>query len=76
MYTTGNLRVFKDKIDFSWIPVVLPVHIQTLLLGTQFSEKNSYLAKKPPALEKSMKINGTIFPIILERIANREKLSR
>ena len=47
--------------------------IRTLLLGIQFSEKNRNLVKKSPALKKSSKLNGTIFPIILERILNREK---
>ena len=53
--------------------VVLNVQIRTFLLGTQFSEKNINLVKKPPALEKSKKFDGTIFPIILEHLQNREK---
>ena len=53
--------------------MVLNAQIHPFLLGAQFSEKNINLVKKSLALEKSKKINGTIFPIILEHLQNREK---
>ena len=43
--------------------MVLNVQIRTFLLGTQCSEKNINLVKKPPALEKSKEFNGAIVPI-------------
>ena len=83
----GNLRKYlleiseklkKTSFDhvndryFLWISAVLIVHIRTLLLAPRFSEKNRKSSKKPPALKKSSKFDGTIFPIILESILNRK----
>ena len=52
MYMTGNLSVLKDQIGLTGVSVVLNVQIRTFLLGTQFSEKNINLVKRPLALKK------------------------